>query len=76
MRLFWTNFVLHPLKHRSIGKHDILNRKIAPVTPVCAPEVILGHDLKVQFSSVHCILSYVNKNNEQNNRGLAQKQKA
>ena len=43
MRLFWTNFVLHPLKHRSIGKHDTLNRKIAPVTPVCAPEVILGH---------------------------------
>ena len=44
MRLFWTNVDLHPLKHRFIGKHDTLNRKIAPVTSLCAPEVISDHE--------------------------------
>ena len=44
MRLFWTNIVQNALKHRFIGKHDTLNRKNAPVTPLCAPEVISGHE--------------------------------
>ena len=44
MRLFWTNVDLHPLKHRFIGKNDTLNRKIAPVTSLCAPEVISDHE--------------------------------
>ena len=44
MRLFWTNVDLHPLKHRFIGKHDTLNRKIAPVTSLRAPEVISDHE--------------------------------
>ena len=44
MRLFWNNGVQTPLKHRLMGKHDTLNRKNAPVTPVCAPEVISGHE--------------------------------
>ena len=36
------------LKHRYIGKHDILNRKIEPACdPFYAPEVISGHEMSL-----------------------------
>ena len=44
MRLFWTNVVQNPLKHRFTGKHNTLNRKNAPETLLCASEVISGHE--------------------------------
>ena len=44
MRIFWTNVVQNPVKHRIMRKNDTLNRKNAPVTLLCAPEVISGHE--------------------------------
>ena len=42
--LFWTKTILNTLKHRVIGRIDILNRKILTRTLLMSPEVILGHE--------------------------------